>query len=213
MTALDWIIAIVPMAAGLGVLLSVCSAILKHGKTPANATFLVGVGALLCVAPTVLNLSLKLPGGGELSLLKQQFKEDLGDQGAGLKREIADLRQQVAKVAGPVGVASSTASPASSAPSAAQRVVIFYAQDRKDQAQKLESFLIQKGYAANSVYTDFSELKDDRRGPAGSTRVVFTTRTKSAADKLIDDLHTLVPNPAREQNDNLNVADLQVRMF
>jgi hypothetical protein len=186
---LDGLIVVVPLLAGLA-LIAVCArGIFNNPNVPNSNAIVLGVAALLCVAPTILNLAVKLPGGGEISLVKQQIKDqtqqiktDVGEQGADVKGQIESLRKRV-----DVLEKSAPAATAAKPPDTANKdkvVVVLYADGRKDLANQIETYLLQKGYSANAIYTDFTELSEGSRLPAGSVALVSSETDSSLRNEI-----------------------------
>jgi hypothetical protein len=70
---LDALIVVAPLLAGLG-LIGVCARAIFNNPNVSNGNAIVlAVAALLCVAPTLVNLTAKLPGGTEISIVKDQI--------------------------------------------------------------------------------------------------------------------------------------------
>jgi hypothetical protein len=228
---LDDLIVIVPLVAGLA-LIAVSAIGIFRNPTGSNASMVVlGVAALLCIAPTVLNLVVKLPGGGEISLVReqlinqaQQLKADVGEQGADVKGQLAALRRRVENLEKRAGAAvTATVAPAaptdSAVPSAANNgkvVVILYAQNRKDLAVQMENYLLQRGYSANSIYTDFTELTDANRLPPGSVAFVSSETDSSARNEVEKALRAKFPDVQKVtdmSSPKLASTAVQVRLF
>ncbi len=221
---LNWIIAIVPLIAGLALFFVCGLAIVKNPAIPNSNVVVLGIGALLCVAPTILTLTVKLPGGGEISLLRQQIKNqaqqftgELGGQGAELKREMADIKLALEAIAKQVG---GTAAGAVSAAVSSQRppakvVLIIYTEDQKTLALRLESYLLGAGYAANAVFSDFSELSESSREKEGTVRFLYTEPTKQLADKLLSELQAKlgIKRAIESQRKTLAKADVEIQLF
>ncbi len=222
---LDDLIVIVPLVAGL-VLVGVSALGIFRNPSGSNASMVVlGVAALLCIAPTVLNLVVKLPGGGEISLVReqlinqaQQLKADVGEQGADMKGQLETLRKRVDHLERRVGTVATAAPAADSQPAANKEkvVVILYAQDRKDLATQMEGYLLQKGYSANSVYTDFTELAEANRLPQGSVAFVSSETDSSARNEVEKTLRAKFPEVQKVtdmSSSKLASTAVQVRLF
>ncbi len=224
---LDDLIVIVPLLAGLA-LVGVSAIGIFRNPSGSNASLVVlGVAALLCIAPTVLNLVVKLPGGGEISLVReqlinqaQQLKADVGEQGADVKGQIEALRRRVENLEKRAGAAVAAAAPtADSQPPAANKdkvVVVLYAQNRKDLATQMESYLLQKGYSANSIYTDFTELTEANRLPPGSVAFVSSETDSSARNEVEKALRAKFPEVQKVtdmSSPKLSSTAVQVRLF
>jgi hypothetical protein len=220
---LDGLIVVVPLLAGLA-LIAVCArGIFNNPSVPNSNAIVLGVAALLCVAPTVLNLAVKLPGGGEISLVKQQIKDqtqqiktDVGEQGADVKGQIESLRRRVdiLEKSGAAGAA-----PAVKPQDTANKdkvVVVLYADGRKDLATQIELYLLQKGYSANAIYTDFTELAEANRLPAGSVALVSSETDSSLRNEVEKVLRMKFPVMQKvidASSPKLATTAVQVRLF
>ena len=225
------LITFVPLLGGIGLVFTCAQAIIRNPNMSNSHAIVLGIGALLCVAPTLASLTFKA-GGVEVALQQQiekqnaQFKDDLGEQGARLKREVAELRrrvdvlqqqQQRITVASAGPVPPSIAAPAAT-PAPASRdgvVLIFYSQARKDQALKMEDYLLRKGYSANAVFTDFSEFSAASRGADGTASLIYMPAKQALADDVKKELHTRFADVGLTDQvaTKLSAADVQIRLF
>jgi hypothetical protein len=222
-------IVIVPLLAGLSLIGVLARGIFNNPNIPNGAALVLGVAALLCVAPTILNLAIKLPGGTEITLVKdelkdqiknqgQQIKNDVGSQGADVKASIVALSKRVdalEKAAGPAIGASADRQP--DAVNNGKVVVILYADGRKDLATQMEVYLLQKGYSANAIYTDFTELADANRLPSGTVAFVSADSDVSLRNEveqaLITKFPAIKPKVAEATAPKLTNTAVQVRLF
>lgn len=216
-------IVVVPLLAGLSLIGVLARGIFKNANIPNSSAAVLGVAALLCVAPTVLNLAVKLPGGTEVSLVReqlqtqaQQIKADVGEQGADVKGQIDALRKRVE-------VLEKGASPGA-APVEKQQydanktkvVVVLYAADRKDLAMQMQDYLLQKGYSANAIYTDFTELTDANRLPSGTVALVSSENDASLRNEVEKILRAKFPQVQKvvdASSPKLASTAVQVRLF
>jgi hypothetical protein len=80
-------------------------------------------------------------------------------------------------------------------------------------ARQMENDLLRKGYQATSIFSDYSELGDERKGPAGSMRYVYTDATiaNSVKSLLKSDAggRQVLPDEVRTQMS----ADVRVLLF
>jgi hypothetical protein len=214
---------LVPLLAGLGLVGALARGILNDPKVASSNAIVLGVGALLCVAPTILNLAITLPGGTTISLVREeiqsqsaQIKSDFGEQGAYVKRELADLRRRIeALEKGKTATVAPAETPQPNANNG-KVVVVLYAADRKDLAQQMENYLLQQGYSANAVYTDFTELSDATRLPSGT--VAFVSAESGASlrgevEKVLRAKFTQVQNVTDSSSTKLVGTSVQVRLF
>jgi len=216
---LNALIVIVPLLAGLGLLFVCARAIFSNPNISNSNIAVLGIGAFLCIAPTVLNLVIKLPGGGEISVIKkqiqdqsQQLKNDVGEQGAQLKSQIQVIKQQVSAVQ-----KSTNITPAPQVtPNQGKVVVIFWADGRKELAQKVENLLLQKGYSANTVYTDFTELPEASRSPPGTINFVTTQQDETLKNEVENELRAKFPEFQKVSDTRVSKLvsqGIQIRLF
>ena len=226
---LNAVIVVVPLLAGLSLVGVLARGIFNNPNIPNGAAIVLGVAALLCVAPTILNLAIKLPGGTEISLVKdelkdqiknqgQQIKNDVGSQGADVKASIVALGKRVdalEKAAGPAVAAAANKPP--DIVNNGKVVVILYADGRKDLATQMEVYLLQKGYSANAIYTDFTELADANRLPSGTVAFVSADSDVSLRNEveqaLVAKFPTVKPKVAEVIAPKLTNTAVQVRLF
>jgi hypothetical protein len=222
-------IVVVPLLAGLSLVGVLARGIFNSPNIPNGAAIVLGVAALLCVAPTILNLAIKLPGGTEISLVKdelkdqiknqgQQIKNDVGSQGADVKASIVALGKRVdalEKAAGPAVAATANKPP--DIVNNGKVVVILYADGRKDLATQMEVYLLQKGYSANAIYTDFTELADANRLPSGTVAFVSADSDVSLRNEveqaLVGKFPAVKPKVAEAIAPKLTNTAVQVRLF
>jgi len=220
--ALDALVIHVPLAAGLALIFVCARRFFATSEITRSNVAVLGVGALLCVAPTVLNLVIKFPGGGEISLIKkqiqiqsQQIKSDVGEQGAQLKSQIVEIKQQVA--AAQKGTEIRPASLiAENKQNKGKVVVIFWSDGREKLAVKIEDYLLEKGYSANRIYTDFTELPDSARGPKGSISFVATEQDQHLQDEVENVLRKKFPEFTKvteTRAPKLHKLGIQIRLF
>jgi hypothetical protein len=222
-------IVVVPLLAGLSLVGVLARGIFNNPNIPNGAAIVLGVAALLCVAPTILNLAIKLPGGTEITLVKdelkdqiksqgQQIKNDVGSQGADVKASIVALGKRVDALEQTMGGAVGSA--ANKQPNAVNKgkvVVILYADGQKDLAMQMENYLLQKGYSANAIYTDFTELSDANKLPAGTVAFVSEesnlSSRKEVEDLLVAKFPAVKPKVAEATAPKLTNTAVQVRLF
>jgi len=217
-------IVVVPLLAGLGLIGVLARGIFNNPNIPNGNAIVLAVAALLCVAPTVLNLAIKLPGGTEISLVKQQIKDqtqqiknDVGFQGADVKGQIAALGKRVDALEKAAGPAVSSASRQPDAANRDKVVVILYADGRKDLATQIEVYLLQKGYSANAIYTDFTELADANRLSPGTVAFVSADSDvplRNEVEKvLVTKFPVVQPKVTEATAPKLANTAVQVRLF
>ncbi len=222
-------IVIVPLLAGLSLVGVLARGIFSNPNIPNGAAIVLGVAALLCVAPTILNLAIKLPGGTEITLVKdelkdqiknqgQQIKNDVGSQGADVKASIVALAKRVDALEQAMGGAVGSAANQPPAPvNKGKVVVILYADGQKDLAMQMENYLLQKGYSANAIYTDFTELADANKLAAGTVAFVSEgsnlSLRKEVEDLLVAKFPAVKPKVAEATVPKLTGTAVQVRLF
>jgi hypothetical protein len=176
---LDGLIIIVPLLAGLALIGVIVLGMFKNPSVSNSNATMLGVAALLCVAPTILNLTAKLPGGTEITLVKdqlkdqaQQIKNDVGTQGADIRGQIVALSKRIEVLERGIAAAPAPAEKQLFDSNRSKTVVVLYVAERKDLATQMQDYLLQRGYNASAVYTDFTELSDTSRQPSGTVAFV-----------------------------------------
>ena len=218
-----WLLAaivVVPLIAGLGLIGVLARGIYNHADIPNSNLIALGIAALLCIAPTLLNFTIKTSGGTEISVVKeqlqtqtQQIKNDFGAQGGKLNGKIESLSRRVAaleKEKGPA-VASAAANPNSG-----KVVVVLHVEERKDLADQIQDYLLQEGYSANVVYTDFTELSDASRLASGSVAIVSAENNAALRAEVATVLKAKFPqmqSAVESSSTKLVGNSVQVRLF
>jgi hypothetical protein len=218
-----WLLAaivVVPLIAGLGLIGVLARGIYNHADIPNSNLIALGIAALLCIAPTLLNFTIKTSGGTEISVVKeqlqtqtQQIKNDFGAQGGKLNGKIESLSRRVAaleKEKGPA-VASAAANPNSG-----KVVVVLHVEERKDLADQIQDYLLQEGYSANVVYTDFTELSDASRLASGSVAIVSAENNAALRAEVATVLKAKFPqmqSAVDSSSTKLVGNSVQVRLF
>jgi hypothetical protein len=214
-------IVVVPLIAGLCLIGVLARGIYNNPNVPNGAAIVLGVAALLCVAPTIVNLTIK-KGDTEISFVKeqlqtqtQQIKSDFGAQGGRLNGQIEELRRRVAALEKAGGAAAAPA--AAPSPNSSKVVVLLYVEDRKDLALQMQSYLLQQGYSANAVYTDFTELSDASRLAPGAVAVVSADSNATLRKEVGNVLKTKFPQQMQNATDSglakMVGTSVQVRLF
>ena len=214
-------IVVVPLVAGLCLIGVLARGIYNNPNIPNGAAIVLGVAALLCVAPTIVNLTIK-NGNTEISFVKeqlqtqtQQIKSDFGAQGGKLNGAIEELRRRVAALEAARGT---TAAPAAAPnPNSGKVVVLLYVEDRKDLALQMQGYLLQQGYSANAVFTDFTELSDASHLAAGSVAVVSADSNGTLRKEVENVLKAKFPQQMQNATDSglakMAGTSIQVRLF
>lgn len=179
---------------------------------------LLAFAALLFVIPALAFFNFKGLGielSGQAATTGQ-----VAEQAAGINARLEDIKTAIADLA----KRTAPGAPAPAPPSAefganrSQTVVVVYSGDPKAKslAKQIETDLLKKGYQATSVYSDYSELSDAKKGAAGSIRYVYTAATKPVADSIKQLLSTdtkglnVLPDDGQHQQMS---ADVQVLLF
>ena len=146
---LNALIVIVPLIGGLGLLFVCARTIFTNPNISNTSVAVLGVGGLLCVAPTILNLVIKLPGGGEVSVIRQQLKDqnqqikgDLGEQGAQMKGQIDELKKRFDTIQKGASPALSQVASPQYVSNMGKIVLVYFADERRVLAGKVEAFLL-----------------------------------------------------------------------
>jgi hypothetical protein len=212
----------VPLIAGLCLIGVLARGIYNNPNVPNGAAIVLGVAALLCVAPTLLNFTIKLSSGTEISVVKeqlqtqtQQIKSDFGAQGGKLNGAIEELRRRVAALEKASGAIAAPA--AAPSPNSGKVVVLLYTEDRKDVALQMQTYLLQQGYSANAVFTDFTELSDASHLAPGAVSVVSADGSASLRKEVENVLKAKFPQQMQNVVDSgvakLAGTSVQVRLF
>jgi hypothetical protein len=214
MTA-DFLIKISPIIGGT-ILIAVCLiAILRNPAVSNTFAVLLAFGALLFVIPalSIFNfegMGIKISGQAATT-------EQVTQQAAGIKAQLEDIKTAI----GDLGKRVAPAAPAAPAPSpeyGANRnstVIVVYSAAQKTLAKQIEDQLLKKGYQATSIFSDYSELSDAKKGPPGSVRYVYTDAGKPVAASVKQLLKSQtaslsqLPDDQRQQMS----ADVQMLLF
>lgn len=203
---------VVPLIAG-ALLLGVCALNIVRNPTLSNANVaILAVGALLSVAPSLGNFALKAPG----IELSGAVKAQVGEQGAQVKRDLSEIRTRLDALAKANSAGAAPVESDSYKSNKNTTVLLFYRQPKKDLALRIENYLLSKGYSANAIYTDFSELSDAAKGSDGSISLVYAQQKQQQADEIKAELRSKFPESTRITDavvPKLNAADIQVRLF
>jgi hypothetical protein len=181
----DVLIKIAPLIGG-GILLIICLiGIMRSPAIPNIYAGLLAFGALLFVIPTLSNFNFHGLGiefqGATTGLVTEQA--------AGIKAQLEDIKTSIADLG--KRIAPAAAAPA--APSAeygknrSSTVIVVYTTDPKTKtiAKQMEDDLLKRGYQATSLFSDYSELADSKKGPSGSVRFVYTDPALATPVKLM----------------------------
>lgn len=216
-------IVVVPLLAGLGLIAALARTIINKPEVPTGMAILLGIAALLCVAPTILNLAIKLPGGAEISLVKdqlkdqaQQIKNDVGAQGADVRGQIVALAKRVEILEKGTAAALPPAEKQQFDNNRTKTVVVLYADGQKNLATQMQDYLLQKGYSASTVYTDFSELSEENRLASGTVAFVSSETDSSLRNEVEKSLRAKFSQVQKVMDataSKLSSNAVQVRLF
>ncbi len=208
-----------PLLAGLCLIGVLARGIFNNPSVPNGNAIVLGVAALLCVAPTILNLAVKLPGGTEISLVRDQLQtqtQQIGEQGADVRRQIVALRKRVDVLEKGAGAVVTPTEKQQIDANKNKVVVVLYTADRKDLALQMQDYLLQQGYSANAVYTDFTELSDANRLPSGTVAFVSGENDSSLRNEVEKALRAKFPQVQKVVDASapkLASTAVQVRLF
>jgi hypothetical protein len=179
---LNNLISLGPIIGG-AVLLAICFvSIIRNPAVSNTYALLLAFGALLFAVPIFANFTFK---GASFEVSAQVATRQVETQGAEIKGELENIRRIVAAIAQASGASAAlTASPANVEGKRKSTVIIVYSDTQKALAQQIEQELLAKGFAANAVYSDYSELETSKKGPIGSIRFVYTSATQAVADSV-----------------------------
>jgi hypothetical protein len=212
-------IVVVPLLAGLCLIGVLARGIYNSADIPNSNLIALGIAGLLCIAPTLLNFTIKTSGGTEISVVKeqlatqtQQIKSDFGAQGGKINGKIEALSRRVAELEKARGAA---ATPVES-PNSGKVVVVLHVEDQKDLAIQMQDYLLQEGYSANVVYTDFMELSDANHLASGAVAVVSAENNASLRKEVENVLGAKFPQmktAVDSSSTKLVGTSVQVRLF
>lgn len=210
----EFLLKISPLIGGTALILVSFVAILRNPGISNIFAGLLALGALFFVIPALANFNFKGWGvefsgqaatTGQVTELAAAINARLED----IKLAIADLSKRAAPAA------PAPALPADFSTNRNTTVVIVYSGDLKAKAiaKQMETALLQKGYQASSVYSDYSELSADQKGQPRSVRYVYTDAGKINALKQLlapeTSGLTILPDDRRQQMS----ASVQILLF
>jgi hypothetical protein len=211
----DLLIRIGPLIGGV-ILMVICAvAILRNPAVSNVFAGLLAFGGLLFVIPALAFFNFKGLGielSGQAATTGQ-----VSEQAAGINARLEDIKTSLADLSRKVAPAAPPPPPPSAEFGAnrSSTVIVVYPSDPKMKilAKQMENDLLKKGYLATSVFSDYSELSDAKKGTPGSVRYVFTDPAKAASIKQLLKPETTgltaLPDDQRQQMS----ADVQVLLF
>jgi hypothetical protein len=215
----DTLIKISPIIGGTILIIICLIAILRNPAVSNSFAVLLAFGAMLFVIPALSVFNFKGLGvefSGQAATTGQ-----VTEQAAGINARLEDIKAGIADIE--KRIAPSAASSVGAAPSpkyGANRnstVLVVYPANPKatSLAKQMENDLLKKGYQATSVFSDYSELGDANKGPAGSVRYIYTDATAPVAASIKQVLKidsaglSALPDDVRSQMS----ADVQILLF
>ena len=209
----DILIRIAPLLGG-AVLLAICLVgILRSPSVPNVYAGLLAFGGLLFVIPTLSNFNFDGLGiefqGATTGLVTEQA--------AGIKAELEDIKSAIADLGKKVAPAAAAPVPPSAdyGRNRSSTVIVVYTTDPKTKAiaKRMEDDLLKKGFQATSIFSDYSELSDAKKGPSGSVRFVFTDPTvANSVKQLLKPETTGLAMLADDQRQQMS-GDVQILLF
>jgi hypothetical protein len=211
----DLLIRIAPILGGVLLMIISAAVILRSPAVPNVFAGILVFAALLFVIPalSIFNfkgLGIEFSGQGATT-------DQVTQQAAGIKAQLEDVKTAIADL----GKRIAPSAPAATAPSPEygtnrnSTVIVVYSTAQKALAKQMEDALLKKGYQATSIFSDFSEVADAKRGTAGQVRYIFTDATKSVAASVRQLLKPVssglspLPDDIRSQMS----ADVQILLF
>jgi hypothetical protein len=211
----DLVIRLGPIIGGL-ILMAICAgAILRNPGVSNVFAGLLAFGALLFVIPALAFFNFKGLGiefSGQAATTGQ-----VTEQAAGINARLEDIKTAIADLG--KRIAPTAPAPAPPPPEyGANRnstVVVVYPADPKAKtlAKQIENDLLKKGYQATSVYSDYSELADGKKGQPGSVRYVYADPAKAAAVKQLLKPETAGLTVLSDDQRQQMSADVQILLF
>ena len=210
----DVLIKIAPIIGGVLLMLICAAVILRRPEVPNLFAGILVFAAVLFVIPALSIFNFK---GLGIEFSGQATTDQVTQQAAGIKAQLEDVKTAIADL----GKRIAPSAPAAAVPSpeyGANRnstVIVVYATEQKAIAKQMEDVLLKKGYQATSIFSDFSELSDARKGTSGQVRYIFSDSTKAVAASVRQLLKPLssslspLPDDVRSQMS----ADVQILLF
>lgn len=214
MASVDFWIRIGPLLGG-GILMMICAAAILRKPEISNVfAGLLAFAALLFVIPALAFFNFE--GWGFKLSGQATISNQINDQAAAINARLEDIKLAVADLRKVAPAAPPAAAPSPEfAANRSTTAIIVYPSDPKMKAlaKQMENDLLRKGYQATSVFSDYSELSDAKKGQPGSVRYVFMDQAKGDAVKQMLSKNatglTVLPD---EKRDKMS-ADVQVLLF
>ncbi len=209
----DVLIKVAPLIGGAILLIICLIGIMRSPAVPNVYAGLLAFGALLFVIPTLSNFNFHGLGIEFQGATTGQVTE----QAAGIKAQLEDIKTAVVDLGKRVAPAAAAPPPPSPdyGKNRSSTVIVVYTTDPKTKtlARQMEDDLLKKGYQATSIFSDYSELSDAKKGSSGSVRFVYTDQTLANSVKQLLRPETsglaMLPDDQRQQMS----GDVQVLLF
>jgi hypothetical protein len=147
--------------------------------------------------------------GGHCTVLVYEFASD----GKAVHEITSGLTgKQHLEKAGVLSLSGTFPPPAEATP--VQTLRILYVKERKDFAEKLQSYLSSEGYLASTLYDDFSQA--ERREKSGTIRIVYKSTVKDVEPRLAQAIRDKFPADIGRLVESLNnsaASDLQIQLW
>lgn len=213
--SVDFWIRIGPLLGG-GILMIICAAAILRNPAVSNVfAGLLAFAALLFVIPALAFFNFE--GWGFKLSGQATISGQISDQAGAINARLEDIKSAIAdlaKKAAPAAPPPPQPSPEFLA-NRGTNVVVVYPDDPKMKAiaKQMENDLLKKGYQATSVYSDYSELSDARKGQSGSIRYVFKDQAKANAVKQLLGPETSGLTVLQDDKRTQMPTDVQVLLF
>lgn len=217
--SVDFLIRIGPLLGG-AILMIICAAAILRNPAVSNVfAGLLAFAALLFVIPALAFFNFE--GWGFKLSGQATISNQISDQAAAINARLEDIKLSIAdlgKRAAPGSASAPAPATAMSPDFLANRdttAIVVYPSDPKMKAlaKQMENDLLRKGYQATSVFSDYSELSDAKKGTSGSVRFVFKDQAKvDAVKRLLAKETTGLTALPDDKRDKMS-ADVQVLLF
>ncbi len=199
----DVLIKVAPLIGGAILLIICLIGIMRSPAVPNVYAGLLAFGALLFVIPTLSNFNFHGLGIEFQGATTGQVTE----QAAGIKAQLEDIKTAVVDLGKRVAPAAAAPPPPSPdyGKNRSSTVIVVYTTDPKTKtlARQMEDDLLKKGYQATSIFSDYSELSDAKKGSSGSVRFVYSDQTLANSVKQLLRPETsglaMLPDDQRQQ--------------
>jgi hypothetical protein len=212
--SVDLLIRIGPLLGG-GLLMIICAAAILRNPAVSNLfAGLLAFAALLFVIPALAFFNFE--GWGFKLSGQATISNQINDQAAAINARLQDIKVAIADLrrVTPAAPPTPTVSPEFTANRNTTVIVVYPADPRmKALAKQMENDLLRRGYQATSVFSDYSELSDARKGTSGSVRFVFMDQAKVDGVKQLLTTETAGLTLLQDDKRDKMSADVQVLLF